>query len=111
AFFDTKEFLVQVNYTYSTSEVKAGPGDVVFPLQAGGQPRPATEYIIDGTRLQGQSEHIGNLQIGWDDEAARSQLTLLLNSPSERITARAPSGQPHFRQDPGINLDLVYKKG
>lgn len=111
AFFDSKEFLVQANYTYTTSEVKAGSGDVVFPLQAGGQPRPATDFIIDGTRLQGQSEHIANLQIGWEDEAARSQLTLLANYASERVTARAPAGQPDFLQDPGINLDLVYKKG
>lgn len=111
AFFDTKEFLVQANYTYTTSEVKAGSGDVVYPLQAAGQPRPATDFIVDGTRLQGQSEHIANLQIGWEDEAARSQLTLLANYASERVTARAPAGQPDFLQDPGINLDLVYKKG
>lgn len=111
AFFDSKEFLVQANYTYTTSEVKAGSGDVVYPLQAGGQPRPATDFIIDGTRLQGQSEHIANLQIGWEDEAARSQLTLLANYASERVTARAPAGQPDFLQDPGINLDLVFKKG
>lgn len=111
AFFDSKEFLVQANYTYTTSEVKAGSGDVVYPLQAGGQPRPATDFIVDGTRLQGQSEHIANLQIGWEDEAARSQLTLLANYASERVTARAPAGQPDFLQDPGINLDLVYKKG
>ena len=111
AFFDTKEFLLQANYTYTTSEVKAGAGDVVFPLQAAGQPRPATDFIVDGTRLQGQSEHIANLQIGWEDEAARSQLTLLANYASERVTARAPAGQPDFLQDPGINLDLVYKKG
>lgn len=110
-FLGTKEFLVQANYTYTNSEVKAGPGDVVFPLQAAGQPRPATDFIVDGARLQGQSEHIANLQLGWDDEAARSQLTLLLNYASERSTARAPAGQPDFMQDPGINLDLVYKKG
>lgn len=111
AFFDTKEFLLQANYTYTTSEVKAGAGDIVFPLQAAGQPRPATDFIVDGTRLQGQSEHIANVQIGWEDEAARSQLTLLANYASERVTARAPAGQPDFLQDPGINLDLVYKKG
>ncbi|PKP83487.1 MAG: TonB-dependent receptor [Alphaproteobacteria bacterium HGW-Alphaproteobacteria-18] len=111
AFLGSKEFLLQANYTYTTSEVKAGSGDVVYPLQAAGQPRPATDFIIDGTRLQGQSEHIANLQIGWEDEAARSQLTLLANYASERVTARAPAGQPDFMQEPGINLDLVYKKG
>jgi hypothetical protein len=110
-FFGSKEFLVQANYTYTKSEVQAGPGDVVFPLQAGGQPRPATDFVTDGSRLQGQSEHIANLQLGWTDEAARSQATLLVTYASERSTARAPGGQPDFVQDPGVNLDLVYKKG
>ncbi len=110
-FFGNKEFLFQANYTYSDSEVKAGPGDVVFPLQAAGQPRPATDFILDGTRLQGQSEHLANLQIGWQDDLARSQLTLLATYASERVSARAPAGQPDFIQDPGINLDLVFKKG
>ncbi|MBY9067682.1 TonB-dependent receptor [Hyphomonas sp. WL0036] len=111
AFFGNKEFLVQANYTYTNSEVKAGPGDVVYPLQSAGQPRPATDYIVDGARLQGQSEHIANLQLGWTDDVARSQLTLLVNYSSERSTARAPAGQPDFMQEPGINMDLVYKKG
>lgn len=110
-FLATKEFLVQANYTYTDSEVQAGPGDVVFPLQAGGQPRPATDFVVDGSRLQGQSQHIANLQLGWQDEAAKSQATLLVTYSSERSTARAPGGQPDFVQDPGVNLDLVYKKG
>lgn len=110
-FFGNKEFLFQANYTYSDSEVKAGPGDVAFPLQAAGQPRPATDFIVDGTRLQGQSEHLANLQIGWQDDLARSQLTLLATYASERVSARAPAGQPDFIQDPGVNLDLVFKKG
>lgn len=110
-FFGNKEFLVQANYTYTSSEVQAQAGDVVYPLQAGGQPRPATDFVIDGSRLQGQSEHIANLQLGWQDEMAKSQLTLLVNYSSERSSARAPAGQPDFVQEPGVNLDLVYKKG
>lgn len=111
ALLSNKEFLIQANYTYSDSKVNASSGDTVFPLQAGGQPRPATDFIVDGSRLQGQSEHLANLQIGWQDDPARSQATLLLTYASERSTARAPNGQPDFIQDPGINLDLVYKKG
>lgn len=110
-FLSNKEFLVQANYTYTDSEVQASSGDVVFPLQANGQPRPATDFIVDGSRLQGQSEHIANLQLGWQDEIAKSQATLLVTYASERSTARAPSGQPDFLQEPGVNLDLVYKKG
>ena len=109
--FSGKDLFVQANYTYTNSEVSAGAGDVVFPLQAAGQPRPATDFITDGTALQGQSEHLANFQVGWQDEANQSQLTLLVNYASERSSARAPAGQPDFLQDPGINLDLVFKKG
>jgi len=111
AMLENKEFLVQANYTYSKSEVQAGAGDEVFPLQANGQPRPATDFVVDGSRLQGQSEHLANFQLGWQDDAARSQATLLATYASERTSARAPAGQPDFVQDPGINLDLVFKKG
>jgi hypothetical protein len=106
-----KEFLLQANYTYTESEVQASAGDVVFPLQSAGQPRPATDFIVDGSRLQGQSEHLANLQFGWQDDNARSQATILVTYASERSTARAPNGQPDFLQEPGVNLDLVYKKG
>lgn len=110
-FLGSKDFLVQANYTYTTSDVQAGAGDVVYPLQAAGQPRPATDFIVDGSQLQGLSEHLANLQLGWEDEAAKSQLTLLATYASERTTARGAGGQPDFVQEPGINLDLVYKKG
>jgi hypothetical protein len=111
AHLGNKEFLVQANYTYSKSEVQASAGDVVFPLQANGQPRPASDFVVDGSRLQGQSEHLANIQLGWQDVPARSQATLLATYASERTTARAPAGQPDFIQDPGINLDLIFKKG
>ncbi|MFN3312259.1 MAG: TonB-dependent receptor domain-containing protein [Hyphomonas sp.] len=110
AFFGTKEFLVQANYTYSKSELQVSEGDVVFPLQGGGQPRPASDFVIDGERLQGQSEHLANLQLGWEDEAAGSQATLLVTYASERTTARGPGAQPDFIQDPGVFMDFVYKK-
>jgi hypothetical protein len=108
---ENKEFLVQANYTYSKSEVQASAGDVVFPLQANGQGRPATDFVVDGSRLQGQSEHLANIQLGWQDDTARSQATVLATYASERTSARAPAGQPDFIQEPGINLDIVYKKG
>ena len=111
AMMENKEFLVQANYTYSKSEVQASAGDVVFPLQANGQGRPATDFVVDGSRLQGQSEHLANIQLGWQDDTARSQATVLATYASERTSARAPAGQPDFIQEPGINLDIVYKKG
>lgn len=111
SFFDTKEFLIQANYTYSSSEVKAGEGDLVYPQHSAGQGLPALNFITNGTRLQGQSEHVANLQLGWQDEDKKSQMTLLATYASERTTARGPSGQPDFIQEPGVMVDLVYKKG
>ncbi len=109
AWFENKDLLFQANYTYSKSEVQASAGDVVFPtLQTG--PQPATDFITDGSRLQGQSEHLANIQVGWQDDVARSQATLLANYASERTTARSPGLEPDFIQEPGINLDFVYKK-
>lgn len=110
-FLSNKEFLVQANYTYTKSELNIEPGDEVFPLQAGGQARPATDFANDGDSMQGQSEHIANVQLGWTDEVARSQGTLLATFASERISARAPGRQPDFVQDPGMVLDFVFKKG
>lgn len=110
-FLASKEFLAQANYTFTNSELKVGSGDVVFPLQSAGQPRPASDFVRDGEQLQGQSEHIANLQLGWRDEVARSQGTFLANFASERISARAPGREPDFIQDPGLFVDFVFKKG
>jgi outer membrane receptor protein involved in Fe transport len=111
-FFDKKRWLAQANYSYTTSEVQVGAGDTVAPPGLGGALRPASDFIIDGSELQGQSEHLANIQFGWEDEDAGSQATVLVNYASERITARGnlSSGQPDFIQDPGVRLDFVYRK-
>lgn len=106
-----KNWLVQANYTYSKSEVKVGAGDVVFPLSASGQPRPALEYIKNGSKLQGQSEHLVNVQFGFEDDVADSHATFLMTWVSDRITARGRPGQPDLVQSPGITLDFNYRKG
>ena len=111
AWFSGKRFLAVANYTWSDSEVKVGAGDVVYPLGAAGAARPATDYVRDGARLQGQSEHIANVQLGFEDDAARSQATLLLTYVSERISARGRTQQPDLTQKPGVMLDFVYRKG
>jgi outer membrane receptor protein involved in Fe transport len=112
AWIDGRRWLVQANYTYTTSTVNVGAGDQVAPPGLGGALRPAGDYILDGSRLQGQSRHIANLQVGWEDEAARSQATLLLNYASERVLARGnvSSGQPDFVEKPGLFLDAVYRR-
>lgn len=110
-FLANKELLVQANYTYTTSELEVSDGDVIFPQQAAGQARPASDFITDGDQLQGQSEHIANLQLGWRDETARSQGTFLATYATERISARSGGREPDFIQDPGLFLDFVFKKG
>ena len=105
-----KRWLIQANYTYSKSEVQVDSGDVVFPLAGGGASRPAEDYVRDGSQLQGQSEHLANLQFGFEDDVAQSQATLLVAYASERITARGRPGQPDLYQDPGTIVDFTYRK-
>lgn len=111
AWFDSKRWLLAANYTYTSSEVQVDDDDVVYTAANQGNPTPAKNYIIDGTRLQGQSEHVANLQFGWNDDAAKSQATLLLTYVSERSSARGKPGYPDYIQKPGVMLDFTYRKG
>jgi outer membrane receptor protein involved in Fe transport len=114
AFISNKRWLVQANYTWSDSEVSVGEGDTVLTVGGVGLPEPADFYVMDGSRLQGQSEHVANLQLGWEDDSARSQATLILNYVSERTTARGVGSgtarAPDYVQEPGAFLDFVYRK-
>lgn len=114
SFIANKRWLVQANYTFSDSEVQVEDDDTVLTLGGAGTPEQASFFIADGSRLQGQSEHVANLQLGWEDDAARSQATFIVNYVSERITARgagaAGSREPDYIQEPGVFLDFVYRK-
>lgn len=109
-FIANKRWLVQGNYTWSDSQVNVGDGDTVLTQNSLGVAQPASFYVVDGSRLQGQSEHVANLQLGWEDDAARSQATLILNYVSERSAARGRPGEPDLIQEPGVQLDFVYRK-
>ena len=98
------------NYTWTQSEVKVGSGDTVWPYGFAA-PQPATLFVEDGSLLQGQSEHIANLQLGIESVDKSLQATLIANYVSERITARAEYGQPNYMEDPGTTLDFVLRKG
>jgi outer membrane receptor for ferrienterochelin and colicin len=102
-------WLVAANYTYTKAEVKVDDGDVVYPRTASGQPAPAANFIIDGSPLQGQSEHLANAQFGFETEDGLTQATLLANYASKRITARGQAGAPDFEQKPGIQLDFTLR--
>lgn len=113
-FIANKRFLVAANYTWSDSEVSVGDGDTVMTLGGAGRPEEASFFLRDGVRMQGQSEHVANLQLGFEDDTARSQATLILNYVSERITARGAgvgdAREPDYMQEPGAFLDFVYRK-
>ena len=99
------------NYTWSSSRVEVEADDVTFPLGSNGQPRPAAELVRDGSRMQGQSEHLANLQFGWEQPETGSQAMLLVGYGSERIAARGRPTQPDILFDPGTMLDFVARKG
>ena len=99
------------NYTWSESEVHAGAGDTVIPPGFNGAAQAARSFVADGSRMQGQSEHIANLQLGIENEDTDLQATLVANYVSERISVRGRAGQPDYMEKPGTTLDLVVRKG
>lgn len=106
---DNVRWLVAANYTYTKSEVKVGADDVVFPRTNLGLAASARNFVIDGTRLQGQSKHLGNLQLGFETLDGMTQATLLANYASRRSTARGQAGAPDFEQKPGVMLDFTFR--
>lgn len=110
AFIDNQRWLIGANYTWTKAEVKVSDGDQVFPLTGLGQPAPASNFVIDGSRLQGTSEHIANLQFGFESLTGDTQATILANYASERTTARGGSGAADFLQEPGVQLDLTVRQ-
>ncbi|WP_446705262.1 hypothetical protein, partial [Aeromonas veronii] len=57
----------------------------------------------DGAPLTGQSDHLVNLQLGVEDTAALSQVTLLFNYASTRVTNRGPS----YLSGDGFQPDII----
>lgn len=106
---DNRLFL-GTNYTWSQSRIKSSEGDTVQPYGYP-TPVPANLFVRDGAPMQGQSDHIANLQFGIESESARSQAMLIANHVSDRVTARGRPGQPDYMEKPGTRLDLVLRKG
>lgn len=108
AWFDDKDWLFAINYTYTFSEVQAEAGDfIINPLT--GVPTPAENFDLDGSELQGTPPHILNVQFGYETDV--SQLTLLVGWVDERILRRGfGQGLPDVIENPGINIDLVYRR-
>lgn len=108
--FDSRDWLFSVNYTYTRSEINADENDVVINPFTGAE-QSASLFGLDGAQLQGTPEHIVNAQFGWRDED--DQLTILLGWVDDRILQRGnitSSGGllPDIVERPGIQLDVNY---
>src|SRR5690606_17583938 len=100
------------NYTFTKSELRVGPGDTVSVF--GAFSNIATDYFRDGAPLTGQSDHLVNLQIGFENQDHLSQQTFLLTYASDRVVSRGLNGsppQPDQIERPGFRLDFVARQG
>jgi TonB-dependent receptor len=109
-FFADRSLLVIANYTYTQSELQVKDGDTTRPVEGGGQDRPASDYFRDGAPLTGQSDHILNLQLGFQRDGKVSEQTLLLTYASDRVTQRGPGVTPDLVERPGVLLDFVWRE-
>ncbi|MCD2325041.1 TonB-dependent receptor [Sphingomonas sp. IC-56] len=112
--FASRRLVLIANYTYTQSEVFAGNQLIRDPINPGTVQRPANELFVSGQPLVGQSDHLVNLQVGFEDTERLSQLTFLFNYASDRIVARgllSSGGLPPIVESPGIRLDFVLRQG
>ncbi len=109
-FFADRSLFVSANYTYSQSRIGVKEGDTTRPVEGNGEDRPATLVFTDGDRLTGQSDHIANLQVGFQRDGALSEQTLLLTYASPRVTQRGVNDTPDQIERPGLRLDLVLRE-
>ncbi len=109
-FFETKELIFLVNYTFTQSELQVNPGDATrsFPTLV---PIPASNLFLDGVPLTGQSDHLVNMQVGLEDVDKLQQFTVLVNYASQRVTSRGVGEFPDVVEDPGLTVDFVVRQG
>ena len=76
------DLIVKFNYTDTESEVIVNPGDTY--INNLGTSVNAQNLLANGrdTRLQGQSEEIANLQIGYDNVQDQYEAKLIYNTDS-----------------------------
>jgi hypothetical protein len=111
--FGTRRFVVIGNYTWTRSELHVGANDTTEYYTPAKQTWDANQFFRDGSRLTGQSDHLVNLQLGFERPSRLSQQTLLLSWASDRVTSRGPvgSGFPDIRESPGLRVDFVARQG
>lgn len=109
--FSDRRLVALANYTYTKSELKVGADDPVAVFAAASS--IATDYFRDGSALTGQSDHVANLQFGFEHNDRLSQQTILLSYASQRVVSRGLRGtppQPDVIEKPGLQLDFVARE-
>ncbi len=107
----TKDIIFNTNYTYLDSEVDNNGTIVRFDGAAVGFSEfDADRVIEDGAQLPGQSEHLLNIQFGYDDFEARSTARLLLNFADERVLYYKAEGRQDTIEQPPVSLDFRYSR-
>ena len=97
---------MQLNYTYTQSEIQVGDTDVAPII---GAPNQLASLLFDnGAPLVGQSDHIANFSIGLEDTEKTQQASILVNYASERVTLRG-GPLPDVVEDPGFTVDFVAR--
>jgi outer membrane receptor protein involved in Fe transport len=81
------------NLTLIDSQIELGPEAAAQTNQA----RP----------LQGQSSYVVNLDLGWDDKASGTDVSLLYNVFGERIAEVGVEGLPDVYEQPFHRVDLT----
>ncbi|MGV6801433.1 MAG: TonB-dependent receptor domain-containing protein [bacterium] len=111
-----KDLVFKTNYTWTDSDVNsagtvsiARPGQNVIASQ-----ESAAAFIEDGSLLQGQAEHLFNIQLGLNDPENGLEATILANYASENIRFRGESTGnarlPDIMTEPSFTVDLVINQ-
>ena len=80
---------------------------------ANGTPTSTIATIVGDRSLQGQSDHLANLQIGYEDFESNSRATILVNYTSERIQQieeGGGTGSQRVVEQPPILVDFVWSR-
>ena len=107
--FASRRLVLIGNYTWSKSSLSVKSGDTTAVY--GTAIQPASNFFRDGAPLTGQSQHLANLQFGFEDQDSLSQQTLLLSYASDRVTSRGAAGLPDIYESPGLSVDFVARQG
>jgi outer membrane receptor protein involved in Fe transport len=108
-FFANRRAVVIGNYTWSESKIEFDSSDLVELF--GTIPQSAANFFRKGAPLNGQSSHLANIQLGFEDAASLSQQTLLISYASDRVNGRGAAGLPDVIESPGVSVDFVARQG